>query len=233
MENMKKHSAKSLSLEEMQARNRPDDWFDNADHDDVLPVEESKQKNTHGHRIRRWLSLDELERTDADNSDKASKVADRNNATVTEEEEIKWLKKSKISEDDKERFNSYAGREDEKYTPQKRMRTISIISIAVATLAMLFTSLIMYSIQGGIFVHFTWYKGTLVGMLIAGTIPPIHNLITSDHKDDKTSKALSWTGSVFLAVALTMVIYSVVTLFTPQESVEYTPQETQTNQEEQ
>lgn len=231
MENMKKHSAKSLSLEEMQARNRPGNWFDNAGIDDVLPAEESKQKRTRNHRIRRWLSLDELERTDANNSDKAYKVADRNDATVTEEEEIKWLKKSKISDSDKERFNSYAGREDEKHTPQKRMRTISIISIAVATLAMLFTSLIMYSIQGGMFVHFTWTKGSLVGMLILGTIPPIHNLITSEHKDG-TSKALSWTGSVFLAVALTMVVYSVVTLFTPQESVEYTPQETQTNQEE-
>lgn len=232
MENMKKHSAKSLSLEEMQARNRPDDWFDNAGIDDVLPAEESKQKRTTGHRIRRWLSLDELERTNADNSDKAAKVSQRNDATVTEEEEIKWLKKSKISDDDKERFNSYAGREDEKHTPQKRMRTISIVSIAVATLAMLFTSLIMYSIQGGMFVHFTWYKESLVGMLILGTIPPFHNLITSGHKGDKNSKALSWTGSVFLAVALTMVVYSVVTLFTPQESVEYTPQETQTNQEE-
>ena len=112
------------------------------------------------------------------------------------------------------------------------MRTISIISIAVATLAMLFTSLIMYSIQGGMFVHFTWTKGSLAGMLIAGTIPPIHNLITSGHKEDKTSKALSWTGSVFLAATLAMVLYSVVTLFTPQESVEYTPQETQTNQKE-
>lgn len=231
MENIKKHSAKSLSLEEMQARNRPDDWFDNAGIDDVLPVEESKQKHTRGHRIRRWLSLDELERTNADNSDKASKVADRNNATVTEEEDIKWLKKSKISDSDKERFNSYAGREDEKHTPQKWMRTISIISIAVATLAMLFTSLIMYSIQGGTFVHFTWAKGISAGLLILGTIPLFHNLITSEHKDG-TSKALSWTGSVFLAVALTMVVYSVVTLFTPQESVEYTPQETQTNQEE-
>lgn len=232
MENMKKHKLKSLSLEEMQARNRPDDWFDNAGHDDVLPAEESKQKRTRGHHIRRWLSLDELERTDADNSDKAAKVADRNDATVTEEEEIKWLKKSKISDDDKERFNSYAGREDEKHTPQKRMRTISIVSIAVATLAMLFTSLIMYSIQGGMFVHFNWYTGASAGLLIFGTIPLFHNLITSEHKDDKTSKALSWTGSVFLAVALTMVLYSVVTLFTPQESVEYTPQETQTNQEE-
>lgn len=232
MENIKKHSAKSLSLEEMQARNRPDDWFDNAGIDDVLPAEESKQKRTRNHRIRRWLSLDELEHTDADNSDKAAKVADRNDATVTEEEEIKWLKKSKISEDDKERFNSYTNREDEKHTPQKRMRTISIISIAVATLAMLFTSLIMYSIQGGMFVHFNWYTGASAGLLIFGTIPLFHNLITSGHKDDKTSKALSWTGSVFLAVALAMVLYSVVTLFTPQESVEYTPQETQTSQKE-
>ena len=232
MENMKKHSAKSLSLEEMQARNRPDDWFDNAGIDDVLPAEESKQKRTTGHRIRRWLSLDELEHTGADNSDKAAKVTQRNDATVTEEEEIKWLKKSKISDKDKERFNSYASREDEEHTPQKRMRTISIVSIAVATLAMLFTSLIMYSIQGGQFVHFNWYTGTSAGLLIFGTIPLFHNLITSEHKDDKTSKALSWTGSVFLAVALTMVVYSVVTLFTPQESVEYTPQETKTNQEE-
>lgn len=232
MENMKKHSAKSLSLEEMQTRNRPDDWFDNAGIDDVLPAEESKQKRTRNHRIRRWLSLDELERTGADSSDKAAKVADRNDATVTEEEEIKWLKKSKISDDDKERFNSYASREDEKHTPQKRMRTISIVSIAVATLAMLFTSLIMYSIQGGMFVHFNWYTGASAGLLIFGTIPLFHNLITSEHKDDKTSRALSWTGSVFLAVTLAMVVYSVVTLFTPQESVEYTPQETQTNQEE-
>ena len=232
MENMKKHNAKSLSLEEMQARNRPDDWFDNAGIDDVLPAEESKQKRAKGHRIHRWLSLDELEHTGADNSDKAAKVSQRNDATVTEEEEIKWLKKSKISDSDKERFNSYADREDEKHTPQKRMRTISIVSIAVAILAMLFTSLIMYSIQGGMFVHFNWYTGASAGLLIFGTIPLFHNLITSEHKDDKTSRTLSWTGSVFLAVALTMVVYSVVTLFTPQESVEYTPQETQTNQEE-
>lgn len=232
MENIEKIKAKNLSLEEIQSRKRPDNWFDNATgFDDLLPAEESQQKNVKKHgTIRRWLSLDELNTSKAHTPDEAAHIEGRNNATSTEKEDVQWLKKSRISDDDKKYFNSYSVEKDEEYTPRKKMHTISTVAITIAVLAMIFTTLIMYSIQGGMFVHFTWVKGISSAILMAVSIPLFHSLITSNYNKGD-SRALSWIGSVFLALASAMVIYSTITLFTPQESVEYTPEENSQQQE--
>lgn len=214
-----------LSLNEMALRSQSGDWFDNSTgFDDVLPVEEEKQKKKRKAKIyNRWLPLDELENTGAETPEQVERVKKR--VDMTGESDVKWLSKSRLTEADKARFNKHAD-SSEPSKSMKRTHNISGIMIAIATLAMIATSLLVYSIQGGAFINFTRAQTFWALGIFTVSVPLVHFLIT-DGYSRKMKGIMPWAGSIFIVVALFVSLYSLLALFGPQDATEYTPTETQ------
>lgn len=214
-----------LSLNEMALRSQSGDWFDNSTgFDNVLPVEEEKQKKKHKAKIyNRWLPLDELENSGAETPEELERVTKR--IDMTGESDEKWLNKSRLTEADKARFNKHAGADE----PSKSMRyahSISGVMIAIATLAMIMMSLLVYSVQGGAFIHFTRPYAILALVILFVSIPLVHFLITDGYSRDMKG-VMPWVGSVFISSALCVAMYSLLSLFGSQDATEYVPVDTQ------
>lgn len=219
-----------LSLNEMALRSQSGDWFDNSTgFDDVLPVEEEKQKKKRKAKIyNRWLPLDELENTGAETPEEIERVKKR--VDMTGEGDAKWLAKSRLTEADKARFNQHAD-SSEPSKSMKRAHNVSGIMIAVATLAMLMTSLLVYSIQGGAFISFTRAHAFWALGISIVSVPLVHFLIT-DGYSRKMKGIMPWAGSVFIVAALFIALYSLLSLFGSQDATEYVPTEAQTSTQE-
>lgn len=214
-----------LSLNEMALRSQSGDWFDNSTgFDDVLPVEEEKQKKKRKAKIyNRWLPLDELENTGAETPEEIERVKKR--VDMTGEGDAKWLSKSRLTEADKARFNKHAD-SSEPSKSMKRAHNVSGIMIAIATLAMIATSLLVYSIQGGAFISFTRAHSLWALGIFIVSVPLVHFLIT-DGYSRKMKGIMPWAGSIFIVAALFVTMYSLLALFGSQDATEYVPTETQ------
>lgn len=212
-----------MSLTEMSLRSRTGAWYDAQPDEftDVLPLDGADGNNTTKPRIvNKWLPLDELERTGAATPDEVHRVTKRVNHTGTQSDAA-WLAKSRLTKRDKARFNVHAGN-DAPSASMQRMHIVSGIAIALATFAMVMTTLLAYSIQGGAFIDLDTRDGLLLGCVFVVAVPLIHMGITAGAIASRT-RILPWIGSVFVAASLAVALYTVTSLLGDNEATEYVP----------
>lgn len=212
-----------MSLTEMSLRSRTGAWYEAQpdEYTDVLPLDGTDSANTTSPRIvNKWLPLDELERTGAATPDEVARVTKRVNHTGTQSDAA-WLAKSRLTEHDKARFNVHAG-DNAPSAAMQRMHIVSGVAIALATFAMVMTSLLAYSIQGGAFIDLDARDGLLLGCVFVVTVPLIHTGITAGAATTRT-RILPWVGSVFVAASIAVALYAVTSLLGDNEATEYVP----------
>lgn len=213
-----------MSLTEMSLRSRTGTWYEPqpGDFTDVLPLDgaDANANTTSPRIVNKWLPLDELERTGAATPDEVHRVTKRVNHTGTQSDAA-WLAKSRLTERDKARFNVHAGN-DASSPSMQRMHIVSGIAIALATFAMVVTTLLAYSIQGGAFIDLDTRDGLLLGCVFVVAVPLIHMGITAGAAASRT-RILPWIGSIFVAASLAVALYTVTSLLGDNEATEYVP----------